>query len=39
VRIDEGLGLGFDDQSYPTMFWKSPFFLYFQRQPEAALAA
>ena len=39
LRTDDELGMEFDQQSYPTIFWKSPFFGYFQRQPQAALAA
>ncbi len=38
-RMDESLGLEFGHESYPTIFWKSPFFSYLNAQPEAALAA
>jgi hypothetical protein len=38
-RFDEGLGLQFDMQSYPTAYWKSPFFLLLQIKPDAALEA
>lgn len=37
--LDADLGLKFDQQSYPTAFWKSPFITYLQVQPEAALTA
>lgn len=39
LRIDESFGLEFENDSYPTAFWKSPFFPYLTAQPEAALAA
>ncbi|KJS14419.1 MAG: hypothetical protein VR78_10270 [Hoeflea sp. BRH_c9] len=39
LRIDESYGLEYDSDSYPTAFWKSPFFPYLTAQPEAALAA
>jgi GTPase SAR1 family protein len=39
LRIDESYGLKFDHESYPTVFWKSPFFTYLSAQPEAALRA
>ena len=39
LRVDESLGLEFVNDSYPTVFWKSPFFSYLTGQPEAALAA
>lgn len=38
-RIDEAYGLEYDSDSYPTAFWKSPFFPYLTAQPEAALVA
>jgi len=38
-RFDEGLGLQFDNQSYPTAFWKSPFFSFLQINPDIALEA
>jgi hypothetical protein len=39
LRIDESYGLKFDHESYPAIFWKSPFFAYLSAQPEAALRA
>ncbi|WP_157573153.1 hypothetical protein [Novosphingobium sp. AAP83] len=39
LRIDESFGLEYENDSYPTAFWKSPFFAYLTAQPEAALAA
>jgi hypothetical protein len=36
-RFDEGLGLQFDMQSYPTAYWKSPFFPFLQINSTAAL--
>lgn len=39
VRMDEELGLDTDRDSYPTIFWKTPFFPYLQIQPDAALTA
>jgi hypothetical protein len=38
-RFDEGLGLQFDMQSYPTAYWKSPFFSFLQISPDTALEA
>jgi hypothetical protein len=38
-RFDEGLGLQFDMQSYPTAYWKSPFFAFLQISAGAALEA
>lgn len=38
-RLDEGLGLEFDHAGYPTAFWKSPFFLFFQINSSVALEA
>ncbi|PMY89175.1 hypothetical protein C1X67_30455, partial [Pseudomonas sp. FW305-62] len=29
-RFDDGLGLRSDMQSYPTAYWKSPFFSFLQ---------
>jgi hypothetical protein len=39
LRIDESYGLEYESDSYPTIFWKSPFFSYLATQPEAALTA
>jgi hypothetical protein len=39
LRIDGSYGLEYESDSYPTIFWKSPFFHYLTAQPEAALAA
>lgn len=39
LRMEGDLGLEFDHHSYPTIFWKSPFFAFFQLRPEPALAA
>ena len=36
-RFDEGFGLEFDMQSYPTAYWKSPFFPFLQIDATAAL--
>lgn len=38
MRLDDDLGIQYDQESYPTIFWKSPFFTYLQHQPDAALA-
>ena len=38
-RFDDGLGLQFDMQSYPTAYWKSPFFAFLQIDPDTALEA
>lgn len=39
LRIDESYGLEYESDSYPTIFWKSPFFSYLTAQPKAALTA
>jgi hypothetical protein len=39
LRPEGDLGLEYDQQSYPTIFWKSAFFPFLQLQPERALAA
>ena len=39
VRLDEGLGLQFHMQSYPTAHWKSPFFSFLQINQDVALEA
>jgi hypothetical protein len=36
---DDNLGLEFDQESYPTIFWKSPFFVFLGNKPKEALAA
>jgi hypothetical protein len=36
-RFDEGFGLEFDMKSYPTAYWKSPFFLFLQIDAGTAL--
>lgn len=38
-RHEVALGLEFAQDSYPTAFWKSPFFLFFQIAPDTALKA
>lgn len=38
LRIEEELGLEYGHDSYPTVFWKSPFSFYLTTQPQAALA-
>lgn len=39
MYFEDDLGMEFDLDSSPTIFWKSPFLLYLQIQPDAALAA
>ncbi|NMN77678.1 hypothetical protein AF70_00032420 [Pseudomonas sp. KD5] len=39
MYFEDDLGMEFDLDSTPTIFWKSPFLLYLQIQPDAALAA
>lgn len=39
MRFEDALGLESDHESYPTVFWKSPFFTFLNTNPEAALAA
>lgn len=36
---DEGLGLQYDGDAYPTAYWKSPFYAYLQIDTDAALRA
>lgn len=36
-RLDEELGVAFDHESYPTAFWKSPFFSFLQINADVAL--
>jgi hypothetical protein len=38
-RIDEGYGLSFDSDNYPTAYWKSPFLAFLQIDADAALVA
>jgi hypothetical protein len=37
--LDRELGLAFDDEGYPTAYWKSPFFAFLQINADAAIAA
>jgi hypothetical protein len=37
VRIEDDLGIEYEHDSYPTAYWKSPFFAFLQINPEAAL--
>lgn len=39
TRIDMDLGLEYAQDAYPTAFWKSPFFPFFQVAPETALTS
>ncbi|EKT4087579.1 hypothetical protein QEG26_001528 [Stenotrophomonas maltophilia] len=38
-RLEMDLGLEFPTDAYPTAFWKSPFFPFFQLAPETALTS
>ena len=38
-RFEMDLGLDYPEDVYPTAFWKSPFFAFFQLAPETALAS
>jgi hypothetical protein len=38
-RFEMNLGLDYPKDAYPTAFWKSPFFPFFQLAPETALAS
>lgn len=38
-RFDMDLGLKYTEDAYPTAFWKSPFFPFFQLAPETALTS
>lgn len=38
-RFDDGVGLEFDQSSYPTAYWKSPFYPFLQVNPDTALGA
>jgi hypothetical protein len=37
TRIDDDLGIEYEHGSYPTAYWKSPFFAFLQINPVAAL--
>ena len=37
TRIEDDLGIEYEHESYPTAYWKSPFFAFLQINPEAAL--
>ncbi len=39
ARYDDGFGLDFDKDSYPTAYWKSPFLTFLQIAPSTALEA
>lgn len=38
-RFEIDLGLEYTQEAYPTAFWKSPFFYFFQMAPETALTS
>jgi hypothetical protein len=38
-RFEMNLGLEYAEDAYPTAFWKSPFFAFFQLAPETALTS
>jgi hypothetical protein len=38
-RFNMNLGLEYPQDAYPTAFWKSPFFLFFQQAPQVALTS
>lgn len=38
-RLEIDLGLDYPEGAYPTVFWKSPFFFFFQLAPETALTS
>jgi hypothetical protein len=38
-RVEMDLGLHYPEDAYPTAFWKSPFFSFFQLAPETALSS
>lgn len=38
-RFEMDLGLDYPEDAYPTAFWKSPFFAFFQLAPETALTS
>jgi hypothetical protein len=37
MRIEDDLGIEYEHESYPTAYWKSPFFAFLQINSEAAL--
>jgi hypothetical protein len=37
IRIEDDLGIEYEHESYPTVYWKSPFFAFLQINPVAAL--
>lgn len=37
IRIEDDLGIEYEHESYPTAYWKSPFFAFLQINPQAAL--
>lgn len=39
ASLDDGLALEYDNESYPTAYWKSPIYAFLQINPKAALAA
>jgi hypothetical protein len=39
ARFEIDLGLEYPEEAYPTAFWKSPFFPFFQLAPEPALTS
>ncbi|WP_218570609.1 hypothetical protein [Pseudomonas sp. D(2018)] len=39
TRVEMDLGLEYAQDAYPTAFWKSPFFPFFQLAPETALTS
>lgn len=38
-RFEMDLGLSYPEDAYPTAFWKSPFFAFFQLAPDTALTS
>jgi hypothetical protein len=38
-RFEMDLGLEYSQDAYPTAFWKTPFFTFFQQAPETALTS
>ena len=38
-RLEMDLGLDYPEDAHPTVFWKSPFFAFFQLAPETALTS
>ena len=37
IPIEDDLGIEYEQESYPTVYWKSPFFAFLQINPAAAL--